>query len=120
MEISFSARSRGDHDILDRIIKSSQANNSIYEAAIDDHALNINTLWNIVKAQAEMIDNLNSKIDYLESNMKYAIGSALPPKHQAMFMQKANRAEREAKECYERISNEIAQDYGNRIKKLQK
>lgn len=120
MEISFSARSRGEHDLLDRIIKNSQANNSLFEAAIDDHALNINTLWNIVKAQAEMIDNLNSKIDYLESNMKYAINSALPPKRQVEFMRRINKAEREAKECYERISNEIAQDYGNRIKQLKK
>lgn len=118
MEINFSARSRHDNDSLLRMAKIMDDNTDLFAGKIDAHSNAIQVLYLTIQAQAEMIDNLNSKVDYLESNLKYAISAAMPTKRQVEFMQKANNIEKEANQCYERIAKEITSDYSQRIKKL--
>ena len=118
MEINFSARSRHDNDRLLRMAKIVDDNTDIFAGKIDAHSNAIQALYLTIQAQAEMIDSLNEKVDFLYSNLKFAINGCLPPKRQVDFMSKANKAEREAKECYNRIAKEILADYGQRIKKL--
>lgn len=120
MEINFSARSRHDNDSLARMAKIMDDNTDLFVGKIDAHSNAIQALYLTIQAQAELIDSLNEKVNYLYSNLKFAINGSLPPKRQVDFMSRANKAEREAKECYERIAKEILADYGQRIKKLEK
>lgn len=120
MEINFSARSRYDNDRLLRMAKIMDDNTDLFSNQLDAQKDAIKVLWLLAQAQSECIDNLNDKVDYLETQLRNAIHASLPPKYQIPFMRNVATFEKVAKESYERINNEITADYTNRVKNIGK
>lgn len=120
MEINFSTRSRLDNDAIKRLGSIMDDNNALFSDKIDQHGKVLAALWELVQAQSECIDNLNNKVDYLETQLRNAIHASLPPKYQIPFMRNVATFEKVAKESYERINNEIKTEYTQKIKNIVK